>query len=122
MTLSCFAGALMGLLHVAVPSYGLRLNRQFGTRQVGWALVVAFLGLALLNLVGGIGPVGNPFENGCMRSIVGVVVPILLLIGMAHIETLFREAARFEGIQKQRVSKLEQFLERRTEELAEASS
>ena len=105
---------------MAVPSYGLRLNRLFGSRQVGWALVVAFLGLALVNLTGGMGSAGARLEWELVRSVVGAVIPVLLLIGMAHIETLFRERARVEREERLRHFELEQFLDRRTEELAEA--
>ena len=120
MTYSFLGSTLMGILQLAVPSYGLRLNRLFGSRQVGWALVVAFLGLALLNLASGIGSAGARQEWELARSVAGAVIPVLLLIGMAHVETLFRERARAEREQQFRVCQLEQSLDRRTEELAEA--
>jgi signal transduction histidine kinase len=120
MTHSFFASVFVGVLQLAVPSYGLRLNREFGSRQVGWALVVAFLGLALLNLAGGMGSAGARLEWELARSLVGAVIPVLLLIGLAHVETLFRERARVEREQRLRHCELEQFLDRRTEELAEA--
>lgn len=105
---------------MAVPYYGLRLNRLFGTRQVGWALVVAFLGLALLNLAAGMGSAAALLECESARNVVGAVIPILLLVSMAHVETLFRERARREQEQSRRLSALEQCLDRKTEELAEA--
>jgi signal transduction histidine kinase len=120
MTYSFFASAFAGLLQLAVPSYGLRLNRLFGSRQVGWALVVAFVGLALLNLASGLGAAGARREWELARNVVGAVIPLLLLIGLAHVETLFRERARVDREQRLRHCELEQFLERRTEELAEA--
>ena len=110
----------MGLLQLAVPSYGLRLSRLFGSRRVGWALVVAFLGLALLNLAAGIGSAGVRLECEAARNVVGAVIPILLLVGMAHVETLFRERARRARLQSVRLSEVEQCLDRKTEELAEA--
>jgi signal transduction histidine kinase len=120
MTHSFFASVFLAGLQLAVPSYGLRLNRLFGSRQVGWALVVAFLGLALLNLAGGMGSVGSRREWDLVRTVVGAVIPLLLLIGMAHVETLFKERARAEREQTLRHDELAQNLERRTEELAEA--
>jgi signal transduction histidine kinase len=120
MTYSILGSTLMGILQLAVPSYGLRLNRLFGSRQVGWALVVAFLGLALLNLAGGNGSASGRLEWESARSVVGAVIPVLLLIGMAHVETLFRERSRAEREQRLRFCQLEQSLDRRTEELAEA--
>jgi signal transduction histidine kinase len=120
MTYPFYTSAFVGILQLAVPTYGLRLNRQFGSRQVGWALVVAFVGLALLNLAGGMGSAGLRREWAVARSLVGAVIPVLLLIGLAHVETLFRERARAEREQTLRHCELEQCLERRTEELAEA--
>lgn len=120
MTYSLFASAFAGVLQLAIPTYGLRLNRQFGSQQVGWALVVAFLGLALLNLAGGMGSAGARLEWELARSVVGAVIPLLLLIGLAHVETLFRERARVEREQRLRLCELEQVLDQRTEELAEA--
>ena len=105
---------------MAVPSYGLRLNRLFGSQQVGWALVVAFLGLALLHLAAGMGSAGPWLECQLARAVVGAVIPVLLLIGMVHVETLFRDRTRVEQEQSLRLCELEQALDRRTEELAEA--
>jgi len=82
--------------------------------------VVAFLGLALLNLAAGIGSAGVRLECEAARNLVGAVIPILLLIGMAHVETLFRGRTRRERLQSLRLCELEQCLDRKTEELAEA--
>ena len=115
-----FASAFVGVLQLAVPSYGLRLNRLFGSRQVGWALVAAFSALALLHLAGGMGSAGARLELELTGGVVGAVIPVLLLIGLAHVETLSRERARGEREHRLRHCELEQCLERRTEELAEA--
>ncbi len=120
MTQSFFASALVGALQLAVPSYGLRLNRLFGSRQVGWALVAAFMGLALLNLASGLGPASARQEWELARSVVGAIIPALLLIGMAHVGTVLRERARVESDQTLRYCELRRFLDQRTEELAEA--
>ena len=120
MTLSFFASAFLGALQLAVPSYGLRLNRRFGSREVGWALVGAFASLALLNLAGGMGPVAGRRDWELARGVACAAVPVLLLIGLAHIEALLRERARLERKQQHRHCELEEFLDQRTEELAEA--
>ncbi len=120
MTYSFFASTFAGLLQLAVPSYGLRLHRHFGSRRVGWALVAAFWGLALLNLAGRMGPAGARPEWESARGLVAVVIPLLLLIGLAHVETRFRERARVERELRLRHDDLERCLDRRTEELAEA--
>jgi signal transduction histidine kinase len=115
-----FGNALIGALQLAVPSYGLRLNRLFGSRQVGWALVGAFLGLALLNLATGMGAVPARLDGGQARNVVGAVIPVLLLIGMAHVEALLRQRSGVEREQRLRACELERFLDFRTEELTEA--
>ena len=120
MTHSLLASALVGILQLAVPSYGLRLNRLFGSRQVGWALVAAFLGLALLNLAIGIGLAGAQPEWESVRNVVGAVIPVLLLIGLAHVEVLFRSRVRVEQEYRLRHCELDQVLSRRTQELEEA--
>ncbi len=120
MTQSFLTSAFVGALQLAVPSYGLRLNRLFGSRQVGWALVAGFMGLALLNLATGLGPAGGWPEWELARSVVGAAIPALLLIGMAHVGTVLRERARVEREQRLRYCELGLLLEQRTEALAEA--
>ncbi len=53
------------------------------------------------------------------QNVVHAVIPVLLLIGMAHVETLFRDRARVEQDQRLRLCELEQCLDRRTEELVD---
>lgn len=117
---SIYANAFMGILQVAVPSYGLRLNRRFGSRQVGWALVMAFVVLALLNLANGAGAAGARREWELARAVVMAAIPVLLLIGLAHIETLLRQRTHLERKQKLGQREFEQFLNQRTKELADA--
>lgn len=111
--------AFVAILQLAVPSYGLRLNRRFGTRQVGWALVAAFFGLVLLNLAGGVSLAGPQKEWEVARGIAMASIPVLLLIGLAHFETLLRERARLEHQQALRHCELERVIEERTKELAD---
>ncbi len=120
MTNSFLVSAFVGALQLAVPSYGLRLTRLFGSRQVGWALVVAFLGLALLNLASGVESAGGRPEWELARSVAGAVIPVLLLIGLAHVGTVLRERERVEHEQQLRFCELSLLLDRRTEELTEA--
>ncbi len=119
MTHSFVASTLVGALQVTVPSYGLRLNRLFGSRRVGRALVVAFLALALLNLAGEAGSPGGRQEWELARTVVAAVIPVLLLIGLAQVEKLLKERARVEREQRVTRCELEQSLDRRTEALAE---
>src|SRR5690348_10818071 len=116
---SIYANAFVGVLQLAVPSYGLRLNRHFGTRQVGWALVAAFFGLVLLNLVTAMGSADAQREWEVARGIAMASIPVLLLIGLAHVETLLRQRARLEHQQVLRHCELERVLEQRSKELAD---
>jgi two-component system, cell cycle sensor histidine kinase and response regulator CckA len=113
-----YLGALLGLLQSAVPLYGLRLKRLFGLQRVGWALVGVFLALALAHLAGGWSMGGIWSASEPARSITYGVIPLLLLIGMGHIETLFRERAREEQEEKRRCWQAQEALNRKTEELA----
>jgi signal transduction histidine kinase len=117
---SIYASAFMGVLQIAVPSYGLRLNRRFGSHQVGWALVVAFVVLALLNLAGGTPSANARREWELARGVAMAAIPVLLLIGLAHIETLLRERTQLEHKQKLRHREFEQCLYQRAKDLAEA--
>src|SRR6516162_8434107 len=117
---SIYASAFIGVLQIAVPSYGLRLNRRFGTRQVGWALVVAFVVLGLLNLAGGTASGSARREWELARDIGMAAIPLLLLIGLAHVETLLRERTQLERKQKLHHVEFEQCLNQRAKDLAEA--
>lgn len=117
---SIYGTAFFGVLQIAVPSYGLRLNRRFGSRQVGWALVVAFVVLALLNLAGGTASASARREWELARGVAMAAIPVLLLIGLAHIETLLRERTQLEHKQQLRGREFEQCLAQRTMDLADA--
>lgn len=117
---SIYASAFFGVLQIAVPSYGLRLNRRFGSRQVGWALVGAFVVLALLNLAGGTASASARREWELARSIAMGAIPVLLLIGLAHIETLLKERTQLERTQRLRRREFETSLIQRTKDLADA--
>ena len=86
---------MLGLLELAVPFYGLRLSRQLGTRQVGWALVAAFLALALVRLMG-LDVTGINSDKDFATVLLYGLVPVLVLIGMAHVESLYKERKRAE--------------------------
>jgi signal transduction histidine kinase len=119
MNRSLLLGAFLGLLQSAVPFYGLRLKRLFGTRQVGWALVGAFSILALSHLASGWQPAGVRSDWELTRNLIYAIIPVLLLIGMMHIEDVFRERSRVEGEEKLRRRQLEALLDRRAEQIAE---
>src|SRR5882724_4345224 len=92
-------GILAGALQLTIPSYALRLVRRFGAQQVGWFLVSAFALLGLLHLLEPLRPVGN--NGGPIHGLDAIyaVGSMLLLIGMAHVETLISE--KFQAARKE---------------------
>jgi signal transduction histidine kinase len=84
------------LFQLAVACYAMRLNRHFGTARVGWSLFSAFALLALLHLI-------QASETLALRNEIGIkieagyaLISLLLLIGLAHIETMFKERQQAE--------------------------
>ena len=77
-------------LQLAVPSYGFRLLRLFGSQRVGWFLVMAFSSLAMAHLLS-VGPAG-----ATTLDVVCAGASMILMIGMAHLEALFVERVRSE--------------------------
>src|SRR5689334_1233376 len=82
-----------GVLQLTVPSYALRLVHRYGAERVGWFVVVAFSSLALLHVLGPLKPAGAGAALQAMPDIFYAIASVLLLIGMGHIETLFKERA-----------------------------
>jgi PAS domain S-box-containing protein len=82
---------IAGVLQLVVPSYGLRLVRRFGTQRVGWFLVTAFACLAMLHLLEPLKP-GQPWQRPDFTlDVIYAIGSVLLLIGMAHTETVCSE-------------------------------
>lgn len=77
-------------LQLVVPTYGLRLLRLFGAQRVGWFLVMAFSSLALAHLLN-VGP-----ASASTLDFVCAGASVILVIGMAHLETLFAERVQSE--------------------------
>jgi len=92
-------------LQLIVPSYGLRLFRMFGPKRVGWFLVMAFSSLALAHLLS-VGPMA-----ATTLDIICAGASIVLVIGMAHLETLFGERVQSEKKEATLNSKWELCLE-----------
>lgn len=122
MTYSPVYNSVVGLLQLIVPSYALRLNRLFGTRRVGWPVFVTFILLALLHLVRAFQPAGWGFNPEMTIEGLYILIPILLVIGMAHIESLFKERLRVEQEEKRLMADLERQIKQRTADLAKANA
>jgi len=87
---------IVGLLQLSVAGYAMRLNRLFGTGRVGWSLFSAFALLALLHLVQAAKLFGPDDEFAVKVQVGYALISFLLLIGMAHIETVLKERQRAE--------------------------
>jgi signal transduction histidine kinase/ActR/RegA family two-component response regulator len=85
---------LAGLLQLAVACYALRLNRMFGTSRVGWSLCSAFALLALLHLTQSLESIGLRLSIGFEVNVIYVLISLLLLIALAHIESVSAESLR----------------------------
>jgi two-component system cell cycle sensor histidine kinase/response regulator CckA len=79
-------GLLGGGLQVGVGAYALRLHRFFGVRRVGWLIVAAFLLLTLLHLLV---PMHERADSSGINGMANLLIVLLIIIGLAHAETLF---------------------------------
>jgi PAS domain S-box-containing protein len=109
-------------MQLGTAVYSLRLNRLFGTDRAGWALFGAFaLMLAMhVNQVWEVDSVS--LFHGLNPQFVHVVISLLLLIGLTHVETLFRQRLRTEEISKHYNEHLEERIQERTHELADSNT
>jgi two-component system, cell cycle sensor histidine kinase and response regulator CckA len=105
---------VLSLLPCLIPPYALRLNRVFGTKRIGWVLFAVFALLAVLQLVRAWQPLGLGLDAGLTLDLLNFLVPVLLLIGLVHIETLFRERLRLEEQEKKLRGGLELQVQERT--------
>ncbi len=114
-----FFSFLAGALQLSIPSYAFRLVRRFGAQRVGWFLVSAFACLALLHLFEPLWMLRGSSGSTVMLDAMYAIGSILLLIGMAHVETLV--SARLQAAKEEKTlhRKLEAQIEERTAALAE---
>jgi two-component system cell cycle sensor histidine kinase/response regulator CckA len=112
-----FYSVVLGLLPCVIPPYAFRLSRVFGTKRVGWVLFAVFSLLAGLQLVRASVPRRWGADPGILLDILYFLIPVLLLIGMVHIETLFKERLHFEVEEKRLRAELEVQVQTRTAEL-----
>ena len=112
---------MLGLLPCVIPPYAYRLSRVFGTKRVGWVLFSAFSLLAALQLVRTSVSLGWLADSGLTLDILYFLIPVLLLISMVHIETLFKERLRLEQDERHLRAQLEVEVQKRTAELDQAN-
>jgi C4-dicarboxylate-specific signal transduction histidine kinase len=113
-------GLVTGALQFIVAGYALRLNRIFGTARVGWSLFWAFTLLALLHLLQSLMPFNNGAQLGVETEVMYSLISLLLLTGLAHIETLLKERLRIEQEEKRLRGELESLVKEKTAHLTRA--
>jgi PAS domain S-box-containing protein len=116
-----FYSTVLSVLACLIPPYALRLTRVFGTRRVGWVIFAAFVLLASLQLIRAWHPLGWALDPGLTLDLFYLLVPVLLLIGMVHIETFLKERVRVEEEEKRMRIELELQVQERTAQLDAAN-
>jgi PAS domain S-box-containing protein len=109
-------------LQVVVACYALWLNRVFGTRRAGWALSGAFVLMLAMHLNELASPPVSVVALGCPPSLAYSFISLLLLLGLSHLATLYRERQKAEDIIRQARDELEVRVAERTAELVQANT
>ena len=120
-TATAVYSVVLGILPCFIPSYALRLSRLFGAKRVGWVLFSVFSLLAALQLVRVSLPPGRGLEPGLALDLLFFIIPLLLLIGMIHIETLLKERLRKEKEEQRLRGELNLLVQARTADLDRAN-
>src|SRR6185295_12974670 len=100
-----------------VAFYALRLNRLFGASRVGWSLFMAFALLAGLRIIESTVPSTSPVTSFFQVEGIYALISLLLLIGMMHLEQMFKERLRVERAEQQARSQLAGLVKEKNAEL-----
>jgi PAS domain S-box-containing protein len=111
---------LIGLVACCIPPYAIRLSRAFGTQRVGWTLFATFTLLAVLQVLREWHP-RLGIEPDLTIDLLNLLIPVLLLIGMVHIDLFFRERLQLEQGEKRLRESLEAKVLERTADLDKAN-
>jgi PAS domain S-box-containing protein len=84
---------LLGILEPAVAGYALRLYRKLGER-IAWWVFATFSLLALGHFLHASGATSRVIDSPVSSNIVALLIPFLLLIGMAHTESTVIDHSR----------------------------
>ena len=120
MTINEIMNLVAGALQFIVAGYALRLNRLFGTARIGWSLFAAFSLLALLHLVQSIATYNAGTTLGIEFEVIYSLISLLLLVGMLHLETLFKERLQLEYAQALLKKELQLEVRTKTAHLSDA--
>lgn len=118
---SSIYSTLIALAPCLIPPFAFRLTRTFGTQRVGWVLFSTFSLLAVMEVLRAWWPAGFGIEPQLTLDLLNLIVPVLLLIGMLHIEAVFKERLLREEQEKLLREGLEQKVAERTAELDQAN-
>jgi C4-dicarboxylate-specific signal transduction histidine kinase len=111
-------GLTSGVLQFAVAIYALRLTRLYGTARIGWSAFSTFALLTMLHLVLALGRLRGQTDFGFEPDLLFSSVSVLLLVSLAHLDSLLRERARAEKLVKDQTAELT----RANEELRQAAA
>jgi PAS domain S-box-containing protein len=89
--------------------------------RVGWTLFATFSLLAVLQVMRAWHPVGFGIDPELTINLLNLLIPVLLLIGMVHIDIFFRERVRVEQEEKRLRGELEDKVRERTADLDKAN-
>ena len=120
MTVPDIMNLIAGLMQFVVAGYALRLNRVFGPDRVGWSLFAAFSLLALLHLAQSAAVFKTGEQSAITMETTYSLISLLLLTGMAHIESLFKERLRLEQEEIRLRAGLEAEVQKKTAHLTRA--
>lgn len=107
MNESHIVGCIASAMQFFVAAYALRLNHRYGTARVGWTLFGAFSLLAMLQLIQATAPSIVNMQATVTINVTYALISFLLLLGMAHLESMLRERLRLERVEKHLRAELE---------------
>ena len=105
MTMTTIIDGVAGILQLLVAAYALRLHRAFGLTRVGWSLFCAFGLLALLHFAQA-AAICAPHAAAGLEAVF-LFVPLLLFVGLMHLETMLQKRALQERVESRRRADLE---------------
>jgi two-component system, cell cycle sensor histidine kinase and response regulator CckA len=113
-----FLSAVSLSLQIAVAAYALWLNRVFGTKRAGWALCGAFILMLVMHINEAFSPPVTVSALGLRPELAYLFISLLLLLGLSHLATLYRERQLAESAIRKARDELEMRVRERTAELA----
>ena len=114
-------GVIAGLLQLTIPPYAFRLVRLFGAQRVGWFLFSVFTSLAVMHTLERFKPVAGAGGFAVSLDIMYAIGSVLLLIGMGHMESLFKERLRAADKEKSLRQELDRAANEKAAELVQSN-